>query len=221
MQPAVVCLKTERRADVARGRAYVPVSQRHNLGAGGRAGSMQDQRDVVVLRDSAVYAWRACMCRVRDSETARAILGMGRQFQNRDIQFRGDFPRGRIAPFCDNQRLGFQIEQIELELVGTIRHVQRCRRAAAGDRNKRGGHLGTIGQHDPDPVPPAHAKPVEGVHGLLHKTIQSLVSQRLCGRCSDRNCGRCALCMDRDHFRDRGKFFHDCPVSVGMDRVAN
>ena len=68
---------------------------------------------------------------------------------------------GRCAVVFDDQRLGVQVRQVELELVGAVGRVQRGRRHTAGGADEAGRHLGAVGQHEGDAVIAADAQAVQ------------------------------------------------------------
>jgi hypothetical protein len=109
---------------------------------------VQHQRDIVRpgLRRTRIGE------RHGQSETAGWTFFIRRQLDDRNLALRRDCARGRIRAALDDQSLGVEIAEIEIELVGAIGGVERRGRSPACDRNESRRHLGPVRHDDGDRV---------------------------------------------------------------------
>ncbi len=77
----------------------------------------------------------------------------------------------------DDQRLGIQIRQIEIELLGPVGGIERRGGGAAGDGNKRGRHFGTVGQHYGNPIVAPYAHAIQRANAAFGEIAQALTGQ--------------------------------------------
>ena len=154
-------VERERRADVAAEAARFGVAERHDLGPRGRARGVQHQRDVVGLRPARRRPVRRPHRGRRSSNTPagaprrHASSRTGMPCRSRD-RARGPLVGARL----DDQRLGAEVGQIELELVGAIGGIERGGGRAGRDRRRRrspsrGRSASTIATGSPRPMPGA------------------------------------------------------------------
>ena len=95
----------------------------------------------------------------------------------------------RRAAALDDQRLGVQVRQVELELVGAVGRVERRAGHAAGAGDEAGRHLGAVVEHDRDAVVAADAQAIEPLDGGADQAAQCAVRQRRPARRRNRRSG--------------------------------
>ena len=83
------------------------------------------------------------------------------QFDDPHAQPLRDLDGRTAAATRDDQRLGLQVAQVELELLGAVGRIERRARDAAGAGHEAGRHLGAVVEHDRDPVVAPDAEGVE------------------------------------------------------------
>ena len=71
---------------------------------------------------------------------------------------RADLDRRPLVAVGHDQRLGAQVGQVEVELLGPVGRVQGRRGGAAGDGDERRRHLRPVRQHDRHPIAAADAR---------------------------------------------------------------
>lgn len=86
--------------------------------------------------------------------------------------------RRRCAALLDDQRLGTQVGQVELELLGTVGRVQRRTGHASGAGQETARHHRPVRQHDGDPVVAADAVRVQRRQRGLDLAPQRAMAQR-------------------------------------------
>ncbi len=96
-------------------------------------------------------------------EASGARFRRGVQGQDRRPKPGRDLDRRRRAPRLDDQGLGLQVGQIELELLGPIAGIERRRGDGRGHRDEGYSHLRPVRQHDGHPVARRQA---DGLQGL-------------------------------------------------------
>ena len=107
---------------------HVAVGQRHDLRPRGRAGRVQDQRDVVgPARPGCAPRRLPCAASVNAPASSR-----GRSSITAMPSLCATSIAGPLAPGLDDQRLGAEVGEIELELLGAIGGIER-----RGDRPAR------------------------------------------------------------------------------------
>ncbi|MGY3328057.1 hypothetical protein ACVILI_001074 [Mesorhizobium sp. USDA 4775] len=88
----------------------------------------------------------------------------------------------------DKDRLGTDIGQVKIQLVGAIGGIERRRRGCRRHSDKGGGHLRPVRQHDRHPVAPADAERVQPLgRGCDQAAQPAMAERRLVGR-QDRRC---------------------------------
>ena len=111
-------------------------------------------------------------------ERAGSGLRLGSQRNDRDAELLGRAKRGRLAARFDDQRLGFEILEVELELVLLISGIERRRRRGGGHAQKRRRHLGSVRQYDRDPIAAADSEIVQRPDGAIDQRTQARIAQR-------------------------------------------
>ena len=76
-----------------------------------------------------------------------------------------------------DQRLGPQIREIEVQLLGPVGRVQGGGGGTAGDGDEGRGHLRPVRQHDRHPVAAADAHRIERGHGRIRELAQGTEGQ--------------------------------------------
>ena len=178
VQADVVGGQLQGSADVARGGGDVPVQQRDELRARSGSGCVQHQRDVVAFGKPTLEGARAVLHHGAQRERAGALLAVRDQLDHRDVQLRGDRARRRIEPALDHERLGMQIGEVELELVGGEAAAERRGRRGRSDGHERCGCLGSVGKHEADAVPSTDAEGIQIGNGPLHQRAELAITQR-------------------------------------------
>ena len=79
---------------------------------------------------------------------------------------------------ADQDRLGADIGEVELQLLGPIGRVERRGGGAGGDRDEGRGHLRPVRQDDGDAVVAAEAEAVERRGGGAHLRAQAAMGER-------------------------------------------
>src|SRR5580658_6878384 len=108
-------------------------------------------------------------------ETASPRLRLGHERDQTDIELLRGCYRRRFAAGFDNQRLGVEIAEVELEFVLAIGGVERRRGRRGGDGKKRRRHLGPVWQDDGDAVAAADAEFIQLGAGAIDERAQSRV----------------------------------------------
>ena len=78
----------------------------------------------------------------------------------------GDLDRRAGLGLADQDRLGADVGEVEVELVGAIGRVERRGGRGRGDRDEGRRHLRPVGEHDGDAVARADAERGQPGHGL-------------------------------------------------------
>ena len=111
-------------------------------------------------------------------ERARSRVRLGHERDQPDAELLRRVQRRRFAAHFDDQRLGVEIAEVELELILPIGGVERRRGRGGGDGKKRGRHLRSVGEDDGDAVAAADAKLVQLGDGAIDERAQGRVGQR-------------------------------------------
>ena len=119
-----------------------------------------------------------------DREGARSGSRVGTQFDDRHAQLLCDRAGGRVDATLDEQGLRLQVVQVELELVGAVRRIERRGRGSCGDGDKRRCHVRAVAEDDRHAVVPADAERVEPIDRAPGERAKPGVGQRrLIERC--------------------------------------
>ena len=138
VEAAVVGRQRQRGADVAGRGREVALQQRHDLGPRGRARGVQHQRLVVLLRRRPTRPARRRCPFGRQLEPAGRAVGRRRAAAGRPHHAAvPTATAGPSSPAGHDQRLGAQVGEVEVELLGPVGRVQGCRGGAAGDGRRR------------------------------------------------------------------------------------
>ncbi len=113
-------------------------------------------------------------------------LSSASQLDQRNLALRRDGTRGRVRAALDDQRLGVEIAEIEIELVGAIGGVERRGRRPACHRDEGGRHLRPVRHHHRDRVALIDAERAQRAAGLLHQAQQLGPRHGLAVRRADR-----------------------------------
>ena len=169
--------RAQRRADMGGGRREIGVAERNQFRARRGARGMQQQRDVVGLRQFG--------CGGRTDRLALDAKASGRlvlerdQPQHADPKPFGDCDSRACLVLGDEDRLRSDIGQVEIEFVGAVGRVERCGRGACGDRQEGRRHLRPVRQHDRDAVATADAARVQLLRRRFHLAAQRAMRQRI------------------------------------------
>ena len=125
----------QRRADVRRRGGEIGLRQRHDFWARRRAGGVQHERDVVG-HGRARHAGLADRL-ARDAEGAGRRVVVRLDAEDRDAEPLGHRFRRRIAVRVDQQRLGPEVGEIELEFFRPVGGIERRGRGAARRSTRR------------------------------------------------------------------------------------
>ena len=111
-------------------------------------------------------------------ERAGAGLRLGSERNERDAKLLRRAKRGRFAARFDDQRLCFEILEIELELVLLIGGIERRRGRRGGHAEKRRRHFGSVRQNNRDPIAAADSEIVQRADRAFDQRAQACVGQR-------------------------------------------
>ena len=152
-------VKPERRADMGGRGRQVGVAERHQFRTRRGAGRMQQQRDVVGFRKP---ARRRCADRIAlQPEHAGGSVAQRDEPDHPDAEPLGDGNRRAGFVLGDEDRLGADVGEVEIELVRAVGGIERRRRGGCRDRQKGRRHLRPVRQHDGHAVAAADAARVE------------------------------------------------------------
>ena len=174
---APVCgLQAKGPADVRGGRTHVAMEQRHDLRARGRAGGVEDKRDVVGPGHASSGGGRPTGL-LHEPERSRGVVAVRPDLQHRHPERGGGGPGGRIVALDEHHRLRPQVRQVELELGLLVRRIERGGGGARGRRDEGAGHLGSVGEHDGHAVAPPDPALVQPGHGLFDVSAKVAVGE--------------------------------------------
>jgi len=147
---------------------------------------MQHQRHVVGLGVAGIRG-RACRAGVTGDqvEITGGTAGGSHQFDDAHTQLACYPDGGRLRAALDDQDLGIEVVQIELELLATVGRIERSGRRAGGDGDEAGGHLGPVGQHDGHAVVAAYAQRIQAGNRLADQGTQLPVAEYRTARRAD------------------------------------
>ena len=109
---------------------------------------------------------------------ARAGLRLGVKGNEINAELLRGPERGRFAARFDDQRLGLEVFEIELELVLPIGGIERRRGRCGRHAQKRRRHFRSVRQHDGDPVAAADSEVVQRAPTAIDQSAQSAIGQR-------------------------------------------
>ena len=162
--------------DVGGGGADVALAQGHDLGPRGRAGGVQDERDVLRFGGTGARG-RAADARF-EGEGSGGSGVVGDEFDDRDAAAGGGLAGWGIDALLDDQRGRIEVAQVEVEFVAAVAGVERRGGGGGGDGEEGGGHFGAVGQDDRDGVFAAEAEAVERLCRALNLRAQGGEGQR-------------------------------------------
>ena len=169
---------------------------------------MQHEGDVVWFGIAAVRRRGRLAVVDRDQfEYSGGVAAGAHDLDHGNLQLGRDTECGRGTAALDDQGLGLEVGEIEFELVGAVGRIERCRGRAGRDRHERGGHLGSVRQHQRHTVIAPDPEPVKTRHGALDVFTQAAVSQR---RAAAADKGNGIGGLVRQQLMDRGKNGHGC-----------
>jgi len=113
-----------------------------------------------------------------EREAARAVFARGGNPRDRNAELARDIDGGGCFVLLDDQQLGVQVHQVELEFVGPVSRVQGCGGRTSGDAHERGGHRGTVIEHDRDAVVTTDPLRIERAQRIARELAQRLVRER-------------------------------------------
>ena len=188
VEAAIPGAEGQGRPDLGGRGSEIRLGQRHQLGTRGGARGMQHQGGIAG-RGGPAGSHRAHGSAEREAEAPRrARLRLERADGN--SQPFGDGTRRRFGPRGDQQRLGLQIAEIELELGGAIGGIEG-RGGAGGTAGDEGGRrLGSVGQDHGQAVAPSHALAVERGDGLADLLVELAMGEWAPSGCGNRNIRR-------------------------------
>ena len=153
---------------------HVDVAERHDLGARRSSGGMQDQGNVRLFGKAAALSGPGHRRIRHQREIAGRTLWLWNEPNNRNIAGLGNAQGRAFHAVKDDERLGIQIRQIKLELFGPVGGIERRGGRAAGNRNKRGRHFGTVRQHYANPIVTPYAHTIQRANALFGEIAQAL-----------------------------------------------
>ena len=175
--------EAERRRDVARRGAEIAVRQRDDLGPRGRARGVQHaaRRRPDCGSESPLRAPIGCL------PSDRVLAGGARraadEVEAADTDFAGDCARRPLVLRRQQQCLGVEVGQVEPELVGPVRGIERRADGTAHHGHRGARHFGTVGQDHGDPVPRADASAAQAGDGRVDLPLQRRAGERRAVRC--------------------------------------
>ncbi len=106
------------------------MGQGNHLGPRRRAGSMENQRDIVRSSKTKLgWGWQFFTLA---GKNARIGFCRRRQFNDDDGMFLSDCDGGGVRRRRDNQRLDTEIREVEFKFVGPARRVERSEGSGRG-----------------------------------------------------------------------------------------
>src|ERR1700733_11900603 len=109
---------------------------------------------------------------------ARPHLGLGHEGDEADAELLRRRDRRRLTARFNDQRLGVEVAEVELEFVLTIGGIERRRGRRGRDGKKRRRHFGAVRQHNRDPIAAADPKIVQRPDRAIDQRAQCPVAQR-------------------------------------------
>ena len=176
VEAAILGAEGQSRPDLGGRGSEIGLGQRHQLGTRGGARGMQHQGGIAG-RGGPAGSHRARGPAEREAETPRRRARLHLERGDGNSQPFGDGTRRRFGPRGDQQRLGLQIAEIELELGGAIGGIEGRGGAGgtAGDEGSR--RLGPVGQDHGQAVAPPDAFAVERGDGLADLPVEFAMEQ--------------------------------------------
>src|ERR1700733_13557318 len=109
----------------------------------------------------------------------------GSQGNDGDAELLSRSKRRRFATRFDDQRLRFEILEVELEVVLAIGGIERRRGRGGRHAEKRRRHFGSVRQHDGDAIAAADSEFVQRPDGAIDQRPQARIAQRRLIACGD------------------------------------
>ena len=170
--------QSEGAAHMVRRDAEVALRQRHDLGSRGGAGGVQHQGHLARPgRHRRGRRGSGTALRPQLELAGRRVRGY-RQLEDADPVPRRHRARRRRGAGRHDQRLGLQVREVALELVGPVGGIERRRDGRGRERDEGRRHLGTVRQDEADRVAAADAAAVQRRDGPVDLAAQAAIGQR-------------------------------------------
>ena len=176
VQAAIARAQPEGHRNVRGGRPQIPVCQGHSLWLRCRTRGVQDKRDVIAMRVFRGAGKTPLGCQQR--KTTGPTVQAGTQLDNVDPAFSGGCGCGRIDDRGDDQRLGFQVAEVEVEFAFAVRGIERNSRRNARDCEECRCQLGTSWKNQCNPMTPGDSTRLERFDRCIDLVEQLTIRER-------------------------------------------
>jgi hypothetical protein len=127
---------------------------------------MKDEGNVTPIRDLSVEKVIAMSSIEREQPCA--VVGTPLELDDGNSKPASDIASGRVLQIRDDEPLRRQIGEIELELLGAVRRIERRAHSCRADGKKSAGSVGAVWNDESDYIAALKSEVTEAGSGSLH-----------------------------------------------------